>query len=104
MTTKDISKKIRPLADRVVIFEDSDSKEKKTSSGIIIPMSVSEDKSGKTGTVVAVGSGRVEDGKVIPVSVKVGDQVLFQWGDKVKVGEEEYWVVRESEVLAVIKS
>lgn len=100
---KDISKKIRPLQDRVLIKEDSESKEKKTSSGIIIPVTVNEDKGSKKGEIVAVGSGRVEDGKTIPVSVKEGDIVLFQWGDKIKIGEEEYYLVRESEILAIIK-
>ena len=100
---KDISKKVRPLADRVLIKEDTDSKEKKTSSGIIIPVTVNEDKGGKGGEVVAVGPGRVEEGKIIALSVKVGDRVLFQWGDKIKVDDEEYYIVRESEILAVIK-
>jgi len=100
---KDISKKIRPLQDRVLIKEDSESKEKKTSSGIIIPVTVNEDKGSKKGEIVAVGSGRVEDGKTIPVSFKEGDIVLFQWGDKIKIGEEEYYLVRESEILAIIK-
>jgi len=100
---KDISKKIRPLQDSVLIKEDSESKEKKTSSGIIIPVTVNEDKGSKKGEIVAVGSGRVEDGKTIPVSVKEGDIVLFQWGDKIKIGEEEYYLVRESEILAIIK-
>ncbi len=100
---KDLSKKIKPLHDRVIIAEDTESKEKKTSSGIIIPVTVNEDKGSKRGVVVAVGAGRYEDGKLIPLSVKVGDTVLFQWGDKVKVGEEEYYIVRESEVLAIIK-
>ena len=100
---KDITKKIRPLQDRVLIKEESDSKEKKTSSGIIIPVTVNEDKNGKRGEVVAVGAGKYEDGKLIPVNVKIGDSVLFQWGDKVKVDDEEYYLVRESEILAVIK-
>lgn len=100
---KDISKKIKPLQDRVVIKEDGEAKEKKTSSGIIIPVSVAEDKNGKRGIVVAVGPGRTEDGSLVPVSVKIGDAVLFQWGDKVSIDGEEYFVVRESEILAVIK-
>lgn len=100
---KDVSKKIKPLADRVLIKEDTDSKEKKTSSGIIIPVTVNEDKAGKRGTVVAVGPGRVEEGKTIAMSVKVGDTVLFQWGDKIQVEGEDYYVVREAEILAVIK-
>ncbi|MDQ2932762.1 MAG: co-chaperone GroES [bacterium] len=100
---KDISKKIKPLYDRVLIQEQNDDKEKKTSSGIFIPASVAEDKNGKRGTVVAVGAGRLEDGKVIPLSVKVDDKVIFQWGDKVSVDGEEYYIVKESEVLAIIK-
>lgn len=100
---KDISKKLKPLQDRVVIREDGDGKEKKTSSGIIIPVTVSDDKGGKRGEVVAVGPGRIEDGKVVNVSVKIGDSVIFQWGDKIKIDEEEYYIVRESEILAIIK-
>lgn len=95
--------KIKPLADRVLIKEDNESKEQKTASGIIIPISAQEDKGGKRGKVVAVGVGRIEEGKVMPVSVKVGDNVLFQWGDKIKVDEEEYYIVKESEILAIIK-
>ncbi len=103
MKNTDISKKIKPLHDRVLIQEDTESKEKKTSSGIIIPVTVQDDKGSKHGTVVAVGPGAHDDGKLVPVSVKVGDKVLFQWGDKVKIGDEEYYLVRESEILAVIK-
>lgn len=100
---KDISKKIQPLGDRVLIREHADTKEKKTSSGIIIPVTVAEDKNGKRGDVVAVGPGRIEDGKKIAVNVKVGDKVIFQWGDKVSIDGEEYYLVRESEILAVTK-
>ncbi len=95
--------KIKPLADRVLVKEDIENKEQKTASGIIIPISAQEDKEGKRGKVVAVGAGRIEEGKVIQMSVKVGDNVLFQWGDKIKVDEEEYYIVKESEILAVIK-
>jgi chaperonin GroES len=100
---KNISQKIKPLQDRVLIKEDSDSKEKKTSSGIIIPVTVNEDKGSKSGEVVAVGPGRFEDGKTIVPHVKAGDKVLFQWGDKIKIDDEEYYIVRESEILAIIK-
>jgi chaperonin GroES len=95
--------KIRPLADRVLIKEDTESKEQKTVSGIIIPISAQEEKAGKRGVVVTVGIGKMEDGKLTPVSVKIGDKVLFQWGDKVNVDNEEYYLVRESEILAIIK-
>lgn len=99
----DITKKIKPLQDRVLIKEDTESKEKKTASGIIIPVTVNEDKGGKRGEVVAIGTGHHEDGKLIPISVKVGDEVLFQWGDKIKIDDEEYYIVKESEILAIIK-
>lgn len=95
--------KVRPLADRVLIKEDIESKEQKTASGIIIPVSAQEEKAGRRGVVIATGEGRVEEGKVIPLTVKTGDKVLFQWGDKIQVDNEEYFIVRESEILAIIK-
>ena len=95
-------KGLQPLQDRILIEEDTSNNERTTSAGIIIPVTVNEDKGSKKGKVVAVGPGRIEDGRLIPVSVKPGDVVLFQWGDKIKVGEQEYYVVRESEILAVI--
>jgi chaperonin GroES len=94
---------IQPLYDRILIKEDIESKEKTTSSGIIIPVTVDQDKNGKRGVVIAVGKGRYEDGKLIPVSVKVNDKVLFQWGDKITVDGTEYYIVRETELLAIIK-
>ena len=94
--------KVQPLADRVIIREDTESKELTTASGIIIPISAQEDKGGKRGKVVAVGTGRVEDGKTIALSVKVGDVVLFQWGDKIKVDNEDFYIVKESEILAIL--
>lgn len=100
---KDISKKIIPLQDRVLIKEDGESKEKKTNSGIIIPVTVNEDKGSKKGEIIAIGEGRIEDGVIIKPRVKVGDRVLFQWGDKIKVEDSEYYLVRESEILAIIK-
>lgn len=105
-TKKEVSKKmkanINPLGDRVLIKEGKLSEEKKTASGIIIPITVNEDKGGKRGEVISVGTGRYEDGKLVPVSVKVGDEVLFQWGDKVIFEGEEYYIVKESEIMAVI--
>lgn len=100
---KENKSKLEPMQDRVLIRENTDTKEKKTSFGIIIPVTANEDKSTRSGEVVAVGPGKMEEGKLVPVSVKVGSKVLFQWGDKIKVGEEEYYLVREGEILAVIK-
>ncbi|MEK7213872.1 MAG: co-chaperone GroES [Patescibacteria group bacterium] len=99
----DISKKVKPLHERVLIKEDKESKEKKTASGIIIPITVDDDKGSKKGEVMAIGDGHYEEGKLIPISVKMGDKVLFQWGDKIKVDGEEYYIVKESEILAIIK-
>ncbi|HEX7724704.1 MAG TPA: co-chaperone GroES [Candidatus Paceibacterota bacterium] len=103
MKSSDISKNIQPLADRILIKETTDSSEKKTSSGIIIPVTVKEDNGARQGEVVAVGPGRTENGKLIPPSVHVGDKVLFSWGDKLKLGDEELHLIRESEILAIIK-
>ena len=95
---------IRPLADRVVIKElDESDLDISTTSGIIIPDTVDKDRGAKKGKVMAVGEGRVEDGKVIPVKVSPGDKVLFQWGYKLKISGGEYYIVRESEIIAVVK-
>ncbi len=96
--------KLQPLQDRVLIKEDTSSSERKTGAGIIIPVTSNEDKESKKGEVIAVGPGRLDDeGRLIPVNIEVGDIVLFQWGDKIKVKEDEYYLVKESEILAVIK-
>ena len=92
---------IVPLADRVLIKE-IDDRESMTASGIYIPETVDGDKGGKKGTVVAVGGGRYDDGKIVPVNVSVGDTVLFQWGDKMKIKGEEYFIVRENEIMAIL--
>jgi chaperonin GroES len=103
--TKDAKKtkstEIMPLGERVLIKEENN-KESKTAAGIIIPITVSDDKVNKSGVVVAVGSGIYQDGKLIPLSVKKGDTVLFQWADKIKVEDKEYFIVKESEILAII--
>ncbi len=93
---------IRPLGDRVLIKEMGLSKEEQTSSGIFLPESAREDKNQKLGKVVAVGDGKFDDGKLVPVRIKEGETVLYTWGDKIKIEEEEYVVVRETEVIAVI--
>ena len=95
---------ITPLADRVLIKAlDSNDKEKKSASGIIIPISTQDDKVDR-GKVVAVGEGRVDsDGSLVPLKVKINDKVVFQWADKITVDEEEYYIVNETSILAVIK-
>ena len=92
-----------PLGDRVILrplsLEETGTK---TAAGIIIPDTAKEKP--EQGKVVAVGPGKYEDGMRIPMSVKVGDRVLFsKYGyDEVKVGGVEYYVVSESNILAVL--
>lgn len=104
--TKKVKKelKIRPIGDRVVIKPESTiTEEKKSAAGIIIPVTNSGERSDQ-GVVVAVGEGRIDkDGNLIPMNVRVGDKVIFQWGDKITLDDEEYFVVNESSVLAIIK-
>ena len=91
---------LRPLHDRVLIKRlDS---ERKTASGIVIPESAAEKPD--QGEVKAVGPGKVVDGKLTPIDLKVGDKVLFgkYAGQSVKVDGEELLVIREEEILAVI--
>ena len=94
---------IRPLHDRVVVRPVE--AETKTSGGIVIPDSAAE-KSGQ-GEVIAVGTGAVlENGEVRPLTVKVGDRVLYgkYSGSEVKLDGEELIVIKESEILAVIET
>ena len=101
MATADKKLSIRPLNDRIVVKPAA--KEEKTAMGIIIPDSAKQEAPSK-GTVVAVGQGRYEDGDLIPMTVKVGDEVLFsKYGfDEIKVDGQEYYILSESSVLAVL--
>lgn len=101
--TSVISVPIHPLGDRVVVRPlSAEEMGMKTASGIIIPDTVKEKP--EQGKVVAVGPGKFEEGMRTPMSVKVGDRVLFsKYGpDEVKVAGVEYFVVRESDILAVL--
>ncbi|GMQ95153.1 MAG: co-chaperone GroES [Patescibacteria group bacterium] len=96
--------KITPLGDRVLVKPVSADESKKTESGIIIPETVDKEKP-EQGEVLAVGEGRVTDeGKVIPVKVKLGDTVIFsKYGpDEIKVDGEEYYIIGESSILAIV--
>lgn len=95
--------RIQPIGDKVLIKELEVAEGGKTAGGIIIPDTVKEDRGAKKGTVIAVGPGRFEDGRHIPMGVKAGDTVLYQWGDTVKIGETEYVVVSESNLIGIIK-
>jgi chaperonin GroES len=94
---------IRPLYDRLVVKR---IEEKETVlGGIIIPDSAKEKP--QEGEVVAVGKGkRLEDGKVIPLDVKVGDRILFgkYSGSDIKLDGEEYLIMREDEVLGILEA
>ena len=93
---------LRPLHDRIVV--ERLEQETKTASGIVIPDQAAEKPD--QGKVLAVGNGKIlEDGKVRPLDVKVGDKILFgkYSGQTVKVGNEEYLVMREEDVFAVVQ-
>ena len=94
--------KIRPLHDRVIVKRMEE--ERKTASGIVIPDTATEKPD--QGEIIAVGAGKRDDsGKHIAMDVKVGDRVLFgkYSGQTVKVGNEEYLVMREEDVFAVVQ-
>ncbi|WP_185866434.1 co-chaperone GroES [Blattabacterium cuenoti] len=88
--------KIKPLADRVLVKPDP--AETKTSSGIIIPDTAKEKP--QKGTIIAVGNGKKNE----PMILKKGDRVLYgkYSGTELKWDEEEYLVMRESDVIAII--
>jgi chaperonin GroES len=77
--------------------------ETKSASGFIIPESADKERPAR-GTVMAVGPGKSEDGKVMPMNVKVGDEVLFsKYGyDEVKINGQEYFILSESSILGII--
>lgn len=94
---------IYPLGDRVLV--EIPPREEKTKSGIILPESASKERP-EEGKVIAVGEGRVnEQGETIPVSVKVGDRIVFaKYGyDEIEVEGVSYYILREENILAVIK-
>lgn len=92
---------IQPLGDRVVIK--AVPQEEKTKSGIIMPDTATKEKP-QEGEVLAVGPGRLEKGERIPLDVKVGDRVIYSKyaGTEVKYEGEEYLILRESDILAIL--
>jgi chaperonin GroES len=94
--------KIRPLHDRIIVKRLEE--ERKTASGIVIPDTAAEKPD--QGEVKAVGKGKkTDDGKIIPIDVKVGDKVLFgkYSGQTVKVEGDELLVMREEDIMGVIE-
>lgn len=93
--------KIKPLHDRVLIKRISE--EEKTKGGIIIPDTAKEKP--MEGKIVAVGSGKVVDGKNHPLQVKAGDRVLFAKyaGTEIKIEGEEHLILSEDEILGIVE-
>ena len=93
--------KIRPLADRVVIKKLE--AEEKTASGIVLPGTAKEQT--QIAEVIEVGPGGIVDGKEITMELKVGDKVIFQKyaGTEVKIEGNEYTILRQSDILAVVE-
>ena len=93
---------IRPLADRVLVKR-LDEEDEQMVGGIIIPDTAKEKP--QEAEVVAVGPGTLDDGKRVPLEVKAGDKVLIgkYSGTEVKIEGEEYLIIREDELLAVVE-
>ncbi|AZM60517.1 MULTISPECIES: co-chaperone GroES [unclassified Streptomyces] len=101
MTTASSKVAIKPLEDRIVV-QPLDA-EQTTASGLVIPDTAKEKP--QEGVVLAIGPGRVEDGKRVELDVKVGDVVLYSkyGGTEVKYNGEEYLVLSARDVLAIVE-
>lgn len=94
---------IKPLSDHILI--EPIKAEDKTSTGIFLPQT-SEKERPEQGMVIAVGDGKkTDDGKIVPVSVRTGDKVLFtKYGpSEIKVDGKEYLIAKEDDILAIIR-
>ena len=94
---------IKPLSDHVLI--EPIKEEEKTENGIILPKTAEKEKP-EQGRVIAIGPGkRTEEGKIIPVSVKPGQKVLFtKYGpNEIKVDNKEYLIAKEEDILAILE-
>jgi chaperonin GroES len=94
---------IKPLSDHILI--EPIKEEEKTKGGIFLPETASKDKS-EEGKVIATGPGKkTEDGKIMMMSVKPGDRVLFtKYGpNEIKIEGKEYLIASESDILAIIE-
>ena len=97
-----MAERVRPLHDRVIVRR-VEEQEGRTAGGIIIPDTAKEKP--QEGKVIAVGTGRREEGKVIPVDVKAGDRMLFgkYAGSEIKLNGEEHLILREEDILGVVE-
>ena len=107
MKKKDKKGQIRPFGDRVLIrpfTEDEVKGAKRNHYGIIIPDTVTKEKSAQ-GKVLAVGEGKWVEGKLVPVRIKIGDVVIFsKYGyDEVEQDGEELYLLKEESILAIVK-
>lgn len=110
MSTKKSSKDdkrviVRPLGDKVLVSVKSSTDGQQTKSGIIIPETINKERP-EEGVVVAVGEGRrLDNGQILPLRIKVGDRIVFsKYGpDEIKIDDQEYLIVSESNILAVIE-
>ena len=94
---------VKPLSDHILI--EPMKEEEKTKFGIFLPETAVTEKS-EEGTIVAVGPGKkTDDGKIVPLSVKPGDRVLFtKYGpNEIKIEGKEYLIAREDDILAIIE-
>ncbi|MEK7664565.1 MAG: co-chaperone GroES [Patescibacteria group bacterium] len=94
---------IKPLADHILI--EPIKEEEKTKGGIFLPETAEKEKS-EQGKIIAIGDGKkTDDGKIIPLSVKPGDKVLFsKYGPtEIKIDNKEYLIATESDILAIIE-
>ncbi|MFH1620615.1 MAG: co-chaperone GroES [Patescibacteria group bacterium] len=94
---------LRPLGDRVIIKPVA--KEEMTKAGIILPDTVDKDRP-EQGEIIAVGPGKLlENGSRAPMSLKVGEKVVFKKysPDEVKIEDQEFLVISESDVMAVVE-
>lgn len=95
---------IKPLGDKVLVRAEKDLDQNKTKSGIIIPETINRERS-EEGIVIAVGDGqRLDNGQILPLRVKKGDHIIFsKYGpDEIKIDDEDYLIISESNILAII--
>lgn len=93
--------KLKPLADRVVIKPIET--EAKTKAGLYIPDTAKE--KSHQGEVIAVGEGKYDDGKLIPLNVKINNKVLYKeyGGEEIKLDGEEFIILKEEDILGILE-
>jgi chaperonin GroES len=96
-----MAQRVKPLHDRIIVKRIEE--EEKSKGGIVIPDTAKEKP--QQGKVVAVGPGKRDDGKLVPLDVKAGDTVLFAKyaGTDIKIEGEDHLILREDDVLGVVE-